>query len=140
VDATLLLANSAEATPSGTVSALGLGWSVTVTPTPPTAVIILLLVPWDQANIKHDLYLRLTDSDGNVVLIPQPPTGDMGPLEVSGEFEVGRPPGLPHGTDIDHPMPLNISAGLTLTPGQRYQWRLDIDGETVATRGFLVRS
>lgn len=140
MEAILLLANSAEGTPTGTVSALGLGWSVIGTPTPPTAMVILIKVPWDQTNVRHQLLLRLADADGGVgVMIPQPPTGELAPLEVRAEFEVGRPPGLPHGTDIDQALALNIGAGLPLIPGHSYQWRLDIDDEPAATRSFFVR-
>jgi hypothetical protein len=139
VEAILLLANSAEATPTGTVSALGIGWSVISAPTPPTAIVILIKVPWDRTNVKHQLRLRLTDADGSDVMMPQPPTGEAVPLEVLAEFEVGRPPGLPHGTDIDQAMALNIGAGLPLVPGRSYQWRLDIDERPSATRSFFVR-
>jgi hypothetical protein len=139
VEAILLLANSAEATPTGTVSALGIGWSVISSPTPPTAIVILLKVPWDLTNVKHRLRLRLVDADGSEVMISQPPTGELAPLEVQAEFEVGRPPGLPHGTDIDQALSLNIAAGLPLIPGHSYQWRLDIDDEASAARSFLVR-
>jgi len=34
-DVTLLLANASEQTPGGTLSALGIGWSMTTSPTPP---------------------------------------------------------------------------------------------------------
>jgi hypothetical protein len=141
VDATLLLANSAESTPVGTVSALGIGWSVVGTPTPPSAVIIFLKVPWDRTNIKHSLQLKLLTADGHDVMFGQTPTGEAAPLEVIAEFEVGRPPGLPHGTPIDQALPINIAPGLPLIPGQVYEWRLTVnDDEAVATRSFLVRA
>lgn len=139
MDVTLLLANSAEATPAGTVSALGIGWSVTVTPTPPQALIVLLRVPWDVTNVKHELLLKLVDGDGHDVLLGQTPFGEPAPLEIRGEFEVGRPAGIPHGTPIDQAMPITIGPGLPLVPGGSYEWRLSIDGEDLASRSFLVR-
>jgi hypothetical protein len=139
VEAVVLLANSAEATSVGTVSALGIGWSVTGTPTPPTAIIILIKVPWDQTNTQHILRLHLVDSDGNDVMMAHAPTGEDAPLEIQADFEVGRPAGLPRGTDIDHVIPLSIAPGMPLIPGQIYQWRLQIDGEEKAARSFLVR-
>ena len=139
MEAILLLPNSAEATSVGTVSALGIGWSMVSTPTPPTAVIIFIKVPWDQTNTRHQLRLHLVDADGNDVMIAQTPTGEAAPLEVQADFEVGRPPGLPHGTDIDQVMSLNIAAGMPLIPGETYQWRVQINGEEKAARSFLVR-
>jgi hypothetical protein len=50
-------------------------------------------------------------------------------VEITAEAEVGRPPGLAHGADIDFPLAFQIGP-LPLQPGQRYQWVLDIDGET----------
>jgi hypothetical protein len=141
VEATLLLANSAEAGPNGTVSALGIGWSITGTPTPPIALVLLIKVPWDQTNVKHRLTLKLVDSDGHDVMLGQTQLGgDPAPLLIDGEFEVGRPPGLPHGTPIDQAMPITIGPGLPLIPGRGYQWRLEIDGDAVASRSFLVRA
>ena len=139
MDVTLLLANSAEGTAVGTVSALGIGWSITGTPTPPTAVIIFIKVPWDQTNMQHQLKLSLVDADGNAVMLAQTPMGEPAPLEVTADFEVGRPPGLPHGTSIDQALPINIGAGLPLIPGQMYQWRVSINGKDLAARSFLVR-
>lgn len=140
MDVTLLLANSAEATPAGTVSALGIGWSVTSTPTPPAALVVLIRVPWDLTNVPHQLLLKLVDADGQDVMLGLTPFGDEAPLEIRGEFEVGRPAGIPRGTPIDQVMPINIGAGLALVPGGRYEWRLSIDGEELATRSFLVRT
>jgi hypothetical protein len=140
MEATLLLANSAEPTPTGTVSALGIGWSMISTPTPPVALVILIKVPWDVTNVKHELLLKLVDADGHDVMLGVTPFGDPAPLEIRGEFEVGRPAGLPHGTAIDQAMPINVGAGLPLVPGLSYEWRLIIDGEERAARSFLVRA
>ena len=120
-------------------SVLGIGWSVTGTPTPPSAIIILIKVRWDQTNTQHILRSHLVDGDGNDVVMPQGPTGEDVPLEIQADFEVGRPAGLPRGTDIDHVIPLSIAPGMPLIPGQIYQWRLEIDSDEKAVRSFLVR-
>lgn len=139
MEAVLLLANSAEASPNGLVHALGLGWSVTSSPTPPAAVIVLLQVPWDQTNMRHKFRLSLVDADGHGVMLGQDPlSGQPAPLSIEGEFEAGRPPGLPHGTPIDQQLTLNIGP-LPLPPGQAYEWRLEINGGDVAARRFMVR-
>lgn len=139
MDALIVLANSAESTSTGTVSALGLGWSITTTPTPPAAVILLINVPWDQTNLRHAMRLSLEDADGRDVMLGQTPAGEPAPLEIRAEFEVGRPAGLPHGTPLDQAMPISIGPGLELAAGERYQWRLSIDDVEVAVRSFLVR-
>lgn len=139
MQATLLLANSAEATPVGTVSALGIGWTVTSAPTPPAALVVLMQIPWDQTNLNHTLEITLLDADGYAVQLGQTATGERAPLQITGDFEAGRPPGLPHGTPIDQAMAINVLPGLPLVPGQAYQWQLKIDGEDIASRRFLVR-
>ena len=67
------------------------------------------------------------------------------PVEVRGEFTVGRPPGIPEGSPIDVALAVNLGP-LPLTPGTRYTWRMAIDGEShtdwvlgFTTRPTLVR-
>lgn len=134
MEAILLLANSAEQN-GGMVSALGLGWSQTSSPTPPAALVLLLKVPWDQTNRQHRLVIDLVDSDGQ----PFIPPGSIEPLRILGDFEVGRPPGLPAGTPIDNAVVINIGPGLPLVPGASYQGRVEINDEMAASRSFLVR-
>ena len=124
--ATLLLADHAVVA-DGKLYINGGGWSVTG-PTPtPSAIAVKLDVPWDRANQKLQLRLRLIGQDGEAVTIdgPQGPQ----PVEITGEAAIGRPRGLVHGADIDFPLAFQIGP-LPLEPGQRYQWVLDIDGET----------
>src|SRR3954451_13840437 len=94
-DDALLLANSALQSPDGLISALGIGWSVTTSPTSPCALLLFVKVPWDQTNVKHRAVLDLLDADGAPALL------DGGPVQVTMEFETGRPPGVPSGTPID---------------------------------------
>lgn len=104
----------------------GGGWSIT-SPTASSAIAIKLDVPWDRTNQRLTLRLRLLTQDGEPVTV----TGPQGPqpIEITGEAEVGRPAGLVPGTDIDFPLAFQIGP-LPLAHGQRYQWVLDIDGET----------
>jgi hypothetical protein len=127
VEAHVLLADFAQSDSTGKVNALGLGWSVTVTPTPHHAVVVILRVAWDETNINHHLTLRLLTADGlNAVEVPTP-FGSQ-PLMVEADFKVGRPPGLAQGSSIDHSLPINVGSGLPLPPG-RYEWRLQVDDE-----------
>ena len=124
--ATLLLADHAVVA-DGKLYINGGGWSVTG-PTPtPSAIAVKLDVPWDRTNRRLQLRLRLIGQDGDPVLFPGP--GGPQPVEITGDAEVGRPEGLPHGADIDFPLAFQLGP-LPLEPGQRYQWVLDIDGET----------
>src|ERR1700709_1063086 len=91
VHATLILCDAAQSDSSGKLHMLGAGWSVTGTPTPPAAVAILMKIPWDRANEKLLLTLRLEDADGQPVII----AGEV--IQMVSEMEVGRPPGLDPG-------------------------------------------
>src|SRR6266536_3343202 len=51
------------------------------------SIAVGMMVPWNETNRRHSVEIVLLNSDGQQV-------GD--PL-VSGEFEVGRPPGMPQG-------------------------------------------
>jgi hypothetical protein len=91
------------------------------------AIAIKIEVPWTEANTVHQLKLSLLDQDGRPVM--KPAQEDKGPIELTANFEVGRPPGLQPGTPLDVPLAINI-APLPLQPGQRYTWRCYIDDET----------
>lgn len=121
---TLLLADAAQAV-NGKLYILGGGWSIIGPDPTPSAIAIKIDVPWDEANRRHSLQLTLTDADDQPVMVPTP-TGDR-PVEVSGEFEVGRPPGLKPGTSLDVVLAINIGP-LPLQPNTRYVWRCSIDG------------
>ncbi len=124
--ATLLLADSAQAV-DGKLYILGGGWSVTGPEPTPMAIALKLEVPWDETNRKHAWRLELIDSDGRPVEAAGGAEGR--PIEIGGEFEVGRPAGVKPGTPIDLPLAINLSA-LPLEPDGRYVWKLWIDGRT----------
>lgn len=135
VTAQLILCDAAQADPNGKIHMLGAGWSLTTSPTAPAAVAALIKVPWDRANQKIDLHLRLLSADGEPVSIEAP----LGRQELStrGQIEVGRPAGLEPGSEIDAAFVLTVPS-LPLVPG-RYQWQLDI-GQDVYTTSFQVRA
>jgi Family of unknown function (DUF6941) len=104
----------------------GGGWSITGTPTPPSAVAVLLQVPWTEANRRVTFRLKLVDGDGRPVG-QRDVTGQVATVEVNGELTARRPTGLPEGTLLDAPLAVTF-APLDLAPG-RYVWELWIDGE-----------
>ncbi|MEX2587407.1 MAG: hypothetical protein WD602_05360 [Actinomycetota bacterium] len=120
---TMMLADSAQAV-NGKLYILGGGWSI-AGPGPVTfSIVVKIQVPWEQANQKQQMLLRLEDGDGQVVEIG----GKK--MEFPGEFEVGRPSGVPIGIPIDlKPMVVNLH-NAQLEPGSRYVWRMLLNGES----------
>jgi hypothetical protein len=103
----------------------GIGWSFIDAANVNFAVGGLLQVEWSEANRPHHIVLRLLDEDGQPVRDP-----GGGPVEVSGDVEVGRPPGHPEGVPFTVPLPALQIAGLPLSPASRFVWQLTINGET----------
>ncbi|MFE2427240.1 DUF6941 family protein [Streptomyces sp. NPDC059373] len=136
IEAQLILCDAAQAEPAtGKIHMLGAGWSQTSSPTAPMGLAVLIKVPWDRANEKITMLFSLLDSDGQPVAVQTP----AGPQAISsqGQLEVGRPPGLAHGSSIDASFALNVSP-LPIPPG-RYQWRLDLANEIFSVF-FTVRA
>jgi hypothetical protein len=125
ITASMILADSAQAV-NGKLYILGGGWNLT-TGGNPSAVAVVLNVSWDMANTAHDFRLELIESDDQ----PITPDGQEEPIAAGGRFEVGRPAGLPVGTELISPLAVNIGP-IPLAPG-RYVWRLLIDGQPIET-------
>jgi hypothetical protein len=123
VKVTILLADAAQAV-NGKLYILGGGWSNTGPEATPMAIAIKIEVPWTESNQRHMLRLALLNEDGRPVMVPTM-VGDR-PLELTSEFEVGRPPGLKTGTPLDVAMAFNILP-LPLPPDSRYVWRCSIN-------------
>lgn len=134
---TLLLADAAQAV-GGKLYILGGGWSVTGPDPTPSAIAVKIEVPWDETNRRHRLEFTLLDADGRPVVVPTA-EGERR-VEVGGDFEVGRPPGLRPGTPLDLVLAFNIGP-LPLRPDGRYVWRCAIDGASEETWhvGFTTR-
>ena len=94
------------------------------------ALAIKILVPWADANTRHKIVAELVTEDGQPALL-----GDK-PVRVEGQFEVGRPAGLPQGTSLDAPLALTVT-GIELSPGG-YRWQLLVDGDQLAEASFHV--
>lgn len=131
VAVTMLLCDFAEEL-NGKLYVMGGGWS-RLTMRSPAANISLAVrieVPWDLANISHKLKAHLVTADGQQVMF------ENQPVQVEGEFEVGRPPGTTRGTPLVSTFALRFD-GLPFEAG-RYEWRLDVDGEPEAATAFEV--
>jgi hypothetical protein len=101
-------------------------------------VVILLVVDWNETNQQFQMRADLVDSDMQSVTI-QTTLGEQ-PIALEAQIEVGRPPGLPHGTSVRVPFAAGVGP-LNLTPGQRYVWRVTINGqhEEGWSESFTVR-
>jgi hypothetical protein len=123
---TMMLADAAQAV-AGKLYVLGGGWSIIGPDPTPMAIALKIDVPWDEANRRHTLRLVLVDDDGQPVVVPTP-TGER-PVELSADFEVGRPPGMKPGTDLDVVFGVNMGP-MPLQTDSRYVWRCHIDDQT----------
>jgi hypothetical protein len=133
----LLLCDAAQAV-NGKLYILGAGWNLTGPQPIPSALAIQIDVPWDQANRRHKIVLKLVTDDGTPVTAPTP-DGNR-PVEIDAGFEVGRPAGHKPGTPLSVVLALNIGP-LQLQPESRFEWRCEINGETSEewTVGFSTR-
>ena len=128
----MLLCDYAEEL-GGKLYVMGGGWSRNFTPNQPTnmALAIKLTIPWNEANRPYDLNVRLVDDNHD-------PVQDPGSNEVAimGRVEVGRPPGLRPGSNLDAALALRFD-GLVLPPGT-YVWELLVDRKVLESTTFDV--
>jgi hypothetical protein len=126
MNVTLMLCDGAQAV-NGKLYILGGGWNVTGPAPTPSAIAVLVRVPWDEANRRHRLRLELVTEDGAPVTVGGP--DGQQPVLINAEFEVGRPAGHRAGRPL--PVTLGISIGpLPLAPDSHFEWRCSIDDET----------
>jgi len=122
----MMLCDAAQVA-DGKLYVLGGGWSL-IGPDPmPSAIAMKIDVDWTEVDQPHHWELFLLDEDGQPALAE---TVD-GPqaIEVRGDFEVARPAEVAAGSPVDVALALNFGP-LPLRAGDRYTWRLAIDGET----------
>lgn len=128
---TMLLCDAAQEV-KGKLFILGGGWNVlTAAGTPVSmALAVKVGVPWLQTNDRHRITAQLVTQDGALVVL------NDSPVRVEGEFEVGRPPGVPAGSSFNVPLAFSFQ-GLVLEQGE-YRWELTIDGSLEARESFRV--
>ncbi|HUZ29061.1 MAG TPA: hypothetical protein VMU90_07455 [Solirubrobacteraceae bacterium] len=125
--ATMLLCDAAQET-GGKLYIIGAGWSALLEPDTPTtqALAVVLHIEWTEANSRHPIEIELHTDDGEVW---EPAEGQ--PLRMTTEVEVGRPPGVKPGTELNAPLAATFN-GLVL-PSGGYVWILRT-GETLLAR------
>ncbi len=130
VKAMLMLCDYAEAI-NGKFYISGGGWTVCGPGLRNMSVAIRVFVPWADANTRYDLSLLFQDENGSTIAYGDPPVE----VRNDGSFEVGRPPGIPEGTELDVTLVFTFN-GLTLEPDKGYRWQLEIDNEPVQSVSF----
>ena len=130
MNVTMLLCDAAGEV-GGKLYILGGGWSFLHRPDVPTsmALAIKIAVPWNETNRSHTLRAHLLTDDGEPVELG----GET--IEATGNFEIGRPPGIKPGSDLDAPFVVPFQLAL---PAGGYVWQLEIDDEPVARTPFRV--
>ena len=98
----LTVANHAEAI-NGLLYLSGAGWTDLVRPVQLGGQIpvnhlgigVAILVSWNETNQRHHVVIRIEDADGKAL------------VNVEGDIEMGRPPGLTPGSDLRGVMAIN---------------------------------
>jgi hypothetical protein len=121
MNATLLLCDFAQPSPDGKITMVGAGWTFIGPDPTPMSVAAIVEVPLDETNYPHTFRLHLRDTDGTTVLDPE--GNEVG---TNGQFDTGRPPGVPAGVPMTMPIAVNVGP-LPLAPATRYVWELTLD-------------
>jgi hypothetical protein len=107
---------------------LGGGWSIIWAKQFPAthqlAVVAAILIPWMETNTKHEFRIRIVAEDSTVF------------GEVHGQFEQGRPAGMPAGTTQRMMVAANMS--IRLERAGEGSAELLIDGEVARTVPFRI--
>jgi hypothetical protein len=133
--ATMLLCDFAEEI-NGKLYTMGAGWTTLHRIEEPAnmAVAVLLHFEWTETNKKHTIELELQTEDG--ALVEQGAGDDVRIIRLSTVIEVGRPPGVKPGSEINAALSSAIN-GLILTKGG-YVWVLRAGETTLARAPFSV--
>ena len=131
MEATVLLCDFAEEV-GGKLYIMGAGWSRLKRPRIPTTMCLAvkLTIPWEEFAAAHKLKAELMTGDNETVTI------EGRPVRVTGE--IGSYPDSDATRDL--PSDVNFALrfeGLALDSG-RYEWRLEVDDQALATVPFLV--
>jgi hypothetical protein len=127
----MLLCDAAEEV-GGKLYVMGGGWTHLLTPNQPMnmALGVVVAVPWDRTNERHDLTVGLVDEDGEPVQIG----GQV--VRTGGQMAVGRPLGVKPGSAINAVMAFKFN-GVVLDVGG-YVWELRVGKTQVRTPFWFV--
>ncbi|MBU4194575.1 MAG: hypothetical protein KKE79_03440 [Actinobacteria bacterium] len=134
METVILLCDHAEAI-NGKLYIMGGGWTICSPGPRNMAVAVRINVPWTDANEKHKFALFLQDEAGRTIELGDPPK----PVMQTGDFELGRPPGVVPGSDLDFTAVFGF-IGLPLETDNGYRWQLEINGEDSGHASFRTRT
>lgn len=136
IEATMLLCDYAQSV-NGKLYIVGGGWSLLskVQPRVNMSLAVKLTVPWSRSNEKLHMEAALITDQGEEVT-QEADDGTSQAVKAQGDIELGRPPGLRHGTSLDATFVLNFE-GLDLDVGG-YVWQLDVANKAAARIAFQV--
>lgn len=130
MDVSMLLCDRAQVA-EGKLYVLGAGWNLVAAGFPfPCEVAVLVEVPWTATNEKHDFVLSLLTEDGDSVELG----GEV--VQVAGQFEVGRPPGIKPGSALNQQMVFKF--GMLQLPPSGYVFEFSIADQMLARKPFRV--
>lgn len=125
----LTLADSAQVV-GDKLYMLGGGWNFVRAPQFPVthtmSVAVGFAVEWLETNRRHEFRIELRNEDG----------GGQKIAEICGQFETGRPAGIPAGATQKFMMAFNVSA--VLEKAGQYVVRLVLDGHDVKRQAFIA--
>jgi hypothetical protein len=137
MNVTMMLADAVQVA-DGKLFILGGGWDITGPQPTPAGVAIRYEVQPSEFDVSHHWELFLEDADGQLIMLDTP----EGPqsIEVRGDFTASTPVGAAAGTPSIVPIAINFGP-IPLPAGQRFTWRLVVDGESLAgsTVSFSTR-
>jgi len=128
--------------------AQGAGWDSIFTAAFPfkqsrVGVGIFLRIPWTATNQMHNFSIKIIDQDGNKIVLGDAPPGANLPdgkvHELTGQFNVGRPPLLSPGDSQIVPIAVNLD-GLEFTGPNSYSVIITVDGEDKRRLPMRVRT
>ena len=125
----LLLCDAAQVA-DAKIYVLGGGWDRVALPafpvTLPAGIAIGVRVQWTETNRKHRLVVRGLTADADLEL-----------FRAEGEFEVGRPAGMPHGTSQLFQVAMNVPLQVPGPGSYTVEASVD-DGAAVRSFPFLA--
>lgn len=128
--------------------AQGAGWDSIITSAFPfkqarIGIGIFLRIPWTATNQMHTFSVKIMDQDGSKIPLGDAPPGVSLPdgkiHELTGQFNVGRPPLLSPGDSQIVPIAVNLD-GLEFTQPQSYSLIITVDGEDKRRLPIRVRT
>lgn len=136
--ATMLLADFAQVS-DGKLTLIGAGWKFTPggQMAIPFGLGIIVEIPWDRANQQHTWRLELVTEDGQPVN-ENGPDGDKKPIRLAGGLEVGRPAGVPNGSNLSAVLAINAPP-LALPHNKGFEWCLWINDKKADSCTFRTR-